>query len=82
MQYDSFSFIDAENNLYLYDVAAKTKVYVRNVSDLMSRYGKIENITAFQEDVIIAFPLNGLMYLDFSKGYREEVIDRSVRIFR
>lgn len=81
MQYDSFSFIDAENNLYLYDVAAKTKVYVRNVSDLMSRYGKIENITAFQEDVIIAFRLNGLVYLDFSKGYREEVIDRSVRIF-
>lgn len=81
VQYDSFSFIDAENNLYLYDVAAKTKVYVRNVSDLMSRYGKIENITAFQEDVIIAFRLNGLVYLDFSKGYREEVIDRSVRIF-
>lgn len=81
MQYDSFSFIDAENNLYLYDVAAKTKVYVRNVSDLITRYGKIENIASFQEDVIIAFRLNGLVFLDFSKGYREEVIDRSVRIF-
>lgn len=81
VQSDSFSFIDAENNLYLYDVAAKTKVYIRNISDLMKRYGKIENITSFQEDVIIAFHLNGLVSLNSSKEYREEVIDRSVRIF-
>lgn len=81
VQSDSFSFIDSENNLYLYDVAAKTKVYIRNISDLMKRYGKIENITSFQEDVIIAFHLNGLVSLNSSKEYREEVIDRSVRIF-
>lgn len=81
VQNDSFSFIDAENNLYLYDVAAKTKVYIRNISDLMQQYGKIENITSLQEDVIIAFHLNGLVSLNSSKEYREEVIDRSVRIF-
>lgn len=81
VQNDSFSFIDAENNLYLYDVAAKTKVYIRNISDLMKQYGKIENITSLQEDVIIAFHLNGLVSLNSSKEYREEVIDRSVRIF-
>lgn len=34
-----------------------------------------------QEDVIIAFHLNGLVSLNSSKEYREEVIDRSVRIF-
>lgn len=81
VQNDSFSFIDAENNLYLYDVAAKTKVYIRNISDLMKQYGKIENITSLQDDVIIAFHLNGLVSLNSSKEYREEVIDRSVRIF-
>lgn len=52
VQSDSFSFIDSENNLYLYDVAAKTKVYIRNISDLMKRYGKIENITSFHRKTL------------------------------
>lgn len=81
VQYDTFSFIDAENNLYLYNVSAKTKVYIRNISDLLDRYGKIENVASFHEDVIIAFHLNGLVSLNSSKSYRAEVVDRSVRIF-
>lgn len=81
VQYDTFSFIDAENNLYLYNMAAKTKVYIRNISDLLERYGKIENVASFQENVIIAFHLNGLVSLNASKEYQAEVIDRSVRIF-
>lgn len=81
VQYNTFSFIDADSNLYLYDVSAKTKVYIRNISDLMDKYGKIENVVSFQGDVIIAFHLNGLIRLNASEEYKEEVIDRSVRIF-
>lgn len=81
VQYNTFSFIDSDSNLYLYDVSAKTKVYIRNISDLVEKYGKIENVVSFQGDIIIAFHLNGLIRLNASEEYEEEVIDRSVRIF-
>ena len=47
----------------------------------MNKYGKIENIVSFQDDLIIAFHLNGLIRLVSNNGYKEEEIDRSVRIF-
>lgn len=78
---NTFSFIDADKNLYLYDIASNTKVFVRNISAVIQKYGKIENIVSFDDDVILAFHLNGLVRLDFMSGYSEEAIDRSIRVF-
>lgn len=78
---NTFSFIDADKNLYLYDVASNTKVFIRNISAIIQKYGKIKNIVSFDDDVILAFHLNGLVRLDFMSGYGEEAIDRSIRVF-
>lgn len=78
---NTFSFIDADKNLYLYDVASNTKVFIRNISAIIQKYGKIKNIVSFDDDVILAFHLNGLVRLDFMSGYGEDAIDRSIRVF-
>lgn len=68
-------------NLYLYDVESNAKKFIRNISEVVKKYGKIENIVSLDEDVIIAFHLNGLVKLDYSDGYNDVLIDRTIRVF-
>lgn len=80
-QEKSFCFVDIDMNLYLYDVESNAKKFIRNISDVVKKYGKIENIVSLNEDVIIAFHLNGLVKLDYSDGYKDVLIDRTIRVF-
>ena len=74
-------FVDAERDLYVYDISRRSKIYIRNLSSLVQRYGKVVGIVPFYEDIIIAFQTNGLVRLRTSKKYEEEVVDRNVRIY-
>lgn len=74
-------FVDAERELYVYDISRRSKIYIRNLSSLVQRYGKVVGIVPFYEDIIIAFQTNGLVRLRTSKKYEEEVVDRNVRIY-
>lgn len=76
-----FCFVDAEQDLYVYDISRLSKIYIRNLSSLVQKYGKIMGIVPFYEDIIIAFQTNGLVRLRTSKKYEEEIIDRNVRIY-
>lgn len=80
-QEKSFCFVDTDMNLYLYDVESNAKKFIRNISEVVKKYGKIENIVSLDEDVIIAFHLNGLVKLDYSDGYNDVLIDRTIRVF-
>ena len=73
--------MDAERDLYVYDISRRSKIYIRNLSSLVQRYGKVVGIVPFYEDIIIAFQTNGLVRLRTSKKYEEEVVDRNVRIY-
>lgn len=77
----SFCFIDSEKNLYLYDLWRQTKVYIRNISPLLAKYGAIVGIVPYYEDLMIAFRTNGLVQLKATESYREVMIDRNLRIF-
>lgn len=77
----SFCFVDSEKDLYIYDVWRQTKVYIRNIASLLGQYGAIVGIVPFYEDFMIAFRSNGLVQLRATESYREEIVDRNLRIF-
>lgn len=81
VQGDVFSFVDEEMNLYIYDVDSNAKKFVRNISGVLKKYGKVENILSIGNDIIIAFHLNGLIKLDYGDKYNDVVIDRTIRVF-
>ena len=74
-------FIDSEHDLYVYDISRQSKTYIRNLSSLVQKYGTIAGIALFYEDIIIGFRTNGLVRLRTSQKYKEEVVDRNVRIY-
>lgn len=80
-QNDIFCFIDCDKDLYMYDISRKSKIYIRNLSSLVEKYGMITGIVPFYEDIVIGFRANGLIRLRTSKKYEEEVVNRNVRIY-
>lgn len=76
-----FCFIDCDKDLYMYDISRKSKIYIRNLSSLVQKYGIIKGIVPFYEDIVIGFRANGLIRLRTSKKYEEEVVNRNVRIY-
>lgn len=74
-------FVDSERDLYVYDISRQSKIYIRNLSPLVQKYGTIAGIALFYEDIIIGFRTNGLFRLRTSQKYKEEVIDRNIRIY-
>lgn len=76
-----FCFIDCDKDLYMYDISRKSKIYIRNLSSLVHKYGVITGIVPYYEDIMIAFRANGLIRLRTSKKYEEQVVNRNVRIY-
>lgn len=76
-----FCFIDSENDLYMYDINRKSKIYIRNISSLVQRYGTIKGVVPFYDDVMIGFLGNGLIRLRASKKYEEELVNQNIRIY-
>lgn len=76
-----FCFIDCDRDLYMYDISRRSKIYIRNLSSLVQKYGVITGIVPFYEDIVIGFRANGLIRLRTSKKYEEEVVNRNIRIY-
>lgn len=74
-------FVDSAGDLYIYDIKRRSKIYIRNISELVQKYGAIGGIVPFYEDVIIGFRTNGLVRLKLSDKYSAEEIDRNIRIY-
>lgn len=80
-QNDIFCFIDREQDLYVYDISRKSKIYIRNISALTQKYGDVKGVVPFYEDIIIGFRTSGLVRLRTSRKYEAEIVDRNVRIY-
>lgn len=76
-----FFFVDDAEDLYLYDISRKSKIYIRNISSLILKYGQIGGIVPFDDDIIVGFKTNGLVRLRTSEKYEEEIVNRNIRIF-
>lgn len=74
-------FYDSDMDLFIYDISRKSKIYIRNIGDMIRKYGNITGIIPFHEDIMIAFQTNGLIRLRNSQKYAEEIVDRKIRIF-
>lgn len=74
-------FVDSEQDFYVYDISRRSKIYIRNLSSLVRKYGEITGIVPFDEDIILGFKTNGLVRLRTSQKYEEEVVNRNVRIY-
>lgn len=74
-------FIDSTDDLYFYDVAHKSKVYIRNVRSLVEKYGSFVNILSFHDDILIMLHTGGLLRLTASNQYSEERFREDLRIF-
>lgn len=74
-------FVDIDKDLYIYDIAGKSKIYTRNISSLLEKYGSIQGIIPFYEDIIIGFKTNGLILLRASEKYEESILNRNICIF-
>ena len=80
-QHGILGFVDEDKDLFLVDLERNTKIYIRNIGGLMSRYGTINGIVSFHGDIILSFIQNGLIKLNGSNHYEASIIDRSLRIF-
>lgn len=77
----SFCFIDADDDLYMFDIGRQAKVRIRNIGSLLNKYGPVTDVMPFYDDFIIAFKTNGLIRLKMSELYAEEIIDQDLRVF-
>ena len=66
---------------YVYDISDNLKFIFVTFLHLVQKNGTIAGIALFYEDIIIGFRTNGLVRLRTSQKYKEEVVDRNVRIY-
>ena len=74
-------FIDEENNLFFYDSIKQQKIWLRNILDLVQKYGIISSLVFFQDDVFIAFMRSGLIKLNMSNHDKPEPINMTIGVF-
>lgn len=77
----TFIFMDDANDLYLYDVRNKSKLYIRNVGGLLQRYGRFFDIFPFYDDILITLHNGGILRLTASEQYAEEFLRADLRVF-
>lgn len=80
-QNETIAFVDVDQDLYIYNVVNRSKLYVRNIAQLVEQYGLIHGIVSFYEDIFIGFAVNGLVKLSSSQKYEPEEIDKNIRIY-
>jgi signal transduction histidine kinase/DNA-binding response OmpR family regulator/ligand-binding sensor domain-containing protein len=74
-------FVDSFMNLYMFDVSKKQKILIRNMTELIDKYGSFSNIAFFRDDIYIAFTHNGLIRLNMKSRYQPELINMNNGIF-
>jgi ligand-binding sensor domain-containing protein len=65
----------------MYNVLKKQKILIRNIAELVDRYGVFSSLAFFRNDLYIAFTHNGLVRLNLAEQYRPELINMNNGIF-
>ena len=74
-------FIDEAYDLYLYDVSKKSKMYIRNVRELYTKYGNFIDVFPFYDDILVTLHTGGVLRLMASQQYAEDLMRVDLRIF-
>ena len=74
-------FIDSRDDLYIYNIWNKSKIFIRNIGSLLSSYGEISGLTLFYDDIVLGFKTSGLFRLANSGTEPLEELDRNLRIY-
>lgn len=74
-------YIDADGNLFVYNLLTRMKWYIRNVAELMQRYGRIFNILQAKDNIHISFLQGQHFALDAQHHYAETLVSSDARIF-
>ncbi len=74
-------FIDRDHDLFIYDKEKDQKIFLRNLTSVIDKYGMIASLNFFQNDLFIAFIYSGLIKLSMNQTDRQEPIDMSIGLF-
>lgn len=75
----SLIFIDRKRDLYV--VRPHGMEYIKNISSVISEYGDITSIIFDNQDILIAFRVNGLIKLNHKKEYEVEKLPVNIGVF-
>ena len=75
------AFVDGMGNLFLYNTLSRMKIFVRNISQMLSQYGRIMNILPAKDRIFICFLQGQLFALDAQQFYQERLLNSDARIF-
>lgn len=78
---DFCCFTDTQDDLYLFDMIRKTRIYLTNVKSLTDHYGQISNLTSFKGDILVSFQSHGILRLRMSERYAGETLKQNLRVF-
>lgn len=73
--------VDSDKRLYLYDTDNRKKIFIKDLSSLIDKYGSISQIVNFHKDIFIAFKSSGLIKLKTSEGFNSEPVTLKIGIF-
>ncbi|MFA5328426.1 MAG: two-component regulator propeller domain-containing protein [Prolixibacteraceae bacterium] len=73
--------INSTGDFYSYDTERDRNNYIRNIHDLIKKYGTISSIISYHDDFIISFKNNGVLKLVSALKYKEEFLDMNSGVF-
>ena len=74
-------FVDIRGMFFVYNVSHNHKVFIKNISHLLRRYGSLSSIISNHGDFLIAFKGKGTIKLVAQQHYSEEVVDLNTGVF-
>lgn len=74
-------FIDEDHNLFHYDNLKKQKMLLRNVSDVITQYGKIASLVFFKQEIFVGLMHGGLVKFNVSNYGKPEPVNLTIGIF-
>lgn len=74
-------FIDSLNKLYSFNIEHHKKTFIKDVSELVNKYGIISSILSCDGDILISFKSNGVLKLLSDNNYRVEFVNMNIGVF-
>lgn len=74
-------FIDEDYNLFIYNNAKDQKIFLRNLKEIVDKYGIISSLCFFQNDIFIAFIYRGLVKLNMADIQKLELVNMTIGVF-
>nr|WP_321408445.1 response regulator [uncultured Carboxylicivirga sp.] len=74
-------WIDSNGWIYKRIIETDQTVFISDISSLIQEYGKISQITPFQNDIYIAFISNGVLRLERNNQYKAKEVNMNIGVF-